>query len=276
VPGRYWDLGDVGINAVTGVLVQLMIWKGIRPRSVAPGFSRRSLRISARLLALETLLLLLCLSNTPARIEWYAGRVPGLGYLGAERSTRMTEYGYLHADPEIGRFKSRLSPAALARADREKGAEAARLLRRYRDRWGELNRAHPPWREPLAYEARGHLFHRDRYRARAREARRDPAEERRLATLAWRENLILERSFPHTLRRTGRALGPGVRRRLEDLQEPEAEFLSEVSDWLVTGVSEAQVRWGLLAVLAALALADLSAGRGGAGRRALTSEAEPR
>ena len=46
VPGRYWDLGDVGINAVTGVLVQLMIWKGIRPRSVAPGFSRRSLRIS--------------------------------------------------------------------------------------------------------------------------------------------------------------------------------------------------------------------------------------
>ena len=260
VPGRFFDLGDLGIDVAAAVLVQLVIWQGVRPRTIAPGLEPRSLRAAARLTAAAALLLLLCLSNTPARIEWYAARVPGMGYLGADRSTRMIEYGHLFADPEIGRFTSRLSPSELARADRERGAEAARLLDRYRGRWGELDAAHPPWRAPLVAEARGHLFHRARARARAL-GERDPAARRRLATRAWRENLILERYFPHTLRLSGRGWKPAVRGRFEELHQPQAEFVSGVGDWLVTGFSETQARFGLLAVLAALAIVDRRAAR---------------
>lgn len=258
VPGRFWDLGDVGINAGIGVLVQLPIWKGIRPADVGPGAGGHSLRIVSRLLAAEAALLLLCLSNTPTRIEWYSARVPGLGYLGKTPSTRMTEYGHRFDEPEIGVFRSRLTLEELVRLDREQGEEAESTLNRYRRPAGylALARAHPPWREPLLFEARAHLYHRQRFRARAREQSDDEAERRRLLTLAYRENLILERHFPRTLASSGLVWSPEARRQLAGIQSPEMEFESEVSNWLVTAFSESQARWALFGLLAALVIVD--------------------
>lgn len=261
-PGRYWDLADVGLNATSGALAQVAIWKGFRPPGVAPGVSARSVQVVARLLLLEAALLLACLVNTPARIEAYAARLPGLGYLGQGRDTRMIEYGHLYADPEIGRFRSRLAPEELARVDRESAAAAARVLDRYRRpaRYGRFLERHPPSRHPFLYEARVHLFHRDRYWTRARRAT-DPAERRRLATLAWRENRILERYFPETWNRTRAAWDDGRRRRVARLVRSEQGFDSEVSNWLVTSFSETQAVAGLLAALVALALVERGCAR---------------
>ncbi len=257
LPGRYWELGDAGLNAAAGALAQAAIWQGVRPPGIAAGVGARSLRIAARLAAGAVALLVLCLANTPERTEWLASQVPGLSYLGERRSTRMTEYGHLYRDPEIGLFRSRLAPSELRDADRRLGAEAGRALDRLGrpGSYGRFQRDFRPGRAPFVFEAGGHLFYRERLRQRA-DQEDDPGERRRLATVAWRENLILERYFPRTLAGSSAALEPAERRRLKALHLPEAEFESEVSDWLLTAFTEAQARWALLALLAVLVAVD--------------------
>ncbi len=256
LPHRFWDLGDVGLNASAGVMAQLVIWKVIRPADVASGFGARSLRLAARLAVCETLLLLLCVSNTPACIEWYAARVPGLGYLGQGRRTFMNEYGHLHADPEIGRFRSRLTVGELRAFDRRHGAEVAAILDRFRrDGYAVLQRAHPASRAPFVYEAVGHLFFRQRRSGRARK-QDDSANQARLATIAYRENLILERYFSRSLALSNVALKPAGRQWLESRHRPQDEFESRSSEWLLTAFSEAQAQWFLLVVLAGLMVAE--------------------
>ncbi len=257
-PGRFWDLGDVGINAATGVLVQLLIRQGIRPAAGAGRPRPHSVRVALRLIAVEVLVLGLSLLNTPPRIEWYAARIPGLGYLGTGRSTRMVEYGHRYVDSEIGRFRSRFAPQELERADRERGAAAAAILARYRRprHYHEFLLAYHPPHYPFLFEARTHLRYRDRLWARAGRARDDPAAQRRLATEAYRENLILERYFPNTLKHSDLVLTPAVRQAMAALHQPGDRFESEVSDWLLTGFREVQVRWGLLIALVWLVVAD--------------------
>ncbi len=258
LPSRFWDLSDIGLNVSAGVMVQLVIWKVVRPEGIAAGFGARSLRLAARLAAAEVLLLLLCVSNTPIRIEWYATRVPGLGYLGQGLSTFMNEYGHLYADPEIGRFRSRSSPEELAAFDRRHGAEVAKILDSLgKTSYTELQLAHPPSRAPFVYEAVGHLFYLRRFAGRARK-QTDPAQAARFATAAYRENLILERYFSRSLAFSKVALRPARRQWLEELHLPHAEFDSKCSDWLLTGFSEAQAQCLLLALLAGLIVAERS------------------
>ncbi len=261
LPERFWDMGDIGINVFAGVVVQLVIWKVARPARIEPGFGARSLRLAARLAICETLLLLLCVSNTPIRIEWYAARVPGLDYLDQGRRTNMNEYGHLHTDPEIGSFRSRLSAEELLDFDRRHGAEVAKVLDSYLELgYAKLQKANPPSRAPFAYEAVGHIFFRQRFLGRARKEK-DRAEQAILATAAYRENLILERYFPSSLAQSRLAMKPRMRQWLEDRHQPQAEFESRSSEWLLTAFSEAQARWLLLVVLAALIVAERACSR---------------
>ena len=256
LPSRFFDLADVGLNVAAGVMIQLVIWRVVRPPGITSGVGPRSLRLAARLAIVEAVLLLLCVSNTPARIEWYATRVPGAEYLGQGQSTWMNDYGHLHADPEIGRFRSRLTAGELRAFDRRNGAEVAKILGLLREvGYGQLQRAHPPSREPFAYEAVGHLFWRQMLWARARQ-QEDPEAQARFATVAYRENLILERYFPSSLELSGQSLKPGVRQWLESRHRPEDTFESRSSEWLTTDFTEAQARWFLLAALAALLVVE--------------------
>jgi hypothetical protein len=106
---------------------------------------------------------------------------------------------------------------------------------------------------------RAHLFYRDLFWRRAERATRQGAvveEQVVLATAAFRENLLLERHFAHTLARSGLALRPAVREAMAAVHDPAAAFDSEVSNWLLTAFSEAQARWSLLLLLAALVAVD--------------------
>lgn len=255
IPGRYWDLGDIGVDAAAGLWAQLAIGWGIRPATTDRPAGRRSLRIGLRSLAVTAGLLFLSLVNTPPRIEAYASRIPALGHLGGDRSTRMIEYGHRFVDPEIGVFRSRLSAAELRRVDRGEAAAAGARLAAYAALpYDVFQRTVSPAADPFAFEAMVHLFYRERLWQRALEEA-DPAARRALATAAYREARILERWFGATLARSGHALAADRRRQMAALHDPAAPFESEVSDWLVTAFTERQASWTLPLLVAALLLA---------------------
>jgi hypothetical protein len=253
-PDRFWDLRDVALNAGVAALVQLAVWKTTPPAGQRVQAS--SLRLCARLAAAELLLLTLCLANTPARVERYTARFPALAYLSTNNEA-MAEYGYLYHDSAIGRFRSRLAAATLGRLDESRAGETAAILDQYpMGRYGEFLARTMPHRNPFLYEARVHLFSRDHN---LNEARRQPAgslTRRQLATVAFRENTILERYFGRTLAASNYAWSEALRARVAALAIPDVSFTSKVGAHLITAVSEKTLRAVLVVAALALLAAD--------------------
>ncbi|HQN97175.1 MAG TPA: VanZ family protein [Thermoanaerobaculales bacterium] len=267
VPGRFWDLRDVAVNAAACALVAAALWR------LDPGPWRRpppsSLSLALRLAAALILLLALCLANTPGRVAWYAGRVPGLGLL-ARADNAMTEYGHRHRLPGIGEMKSRLTMAELAAQDRERAAEVAAVLDRYPEgRYGRFLEDHGEAADPFLYEARIHLFSRDAHFRQFRDAAPGSAAAPEHATIAFREQQLLERVFANTLARSRFGLDPQRRRSLEQAHDPERPFVSSSASHLITGVGERPLRIALLAAAAALLALDAAV------RRRMRMEASP-
>ena len=199
-------------------------------------------------------LLTLSLLNTPARVAWYAERIPGLAFLKNNPST-MSEYGYLYKDPEIGVFRSRLSPDVLSLQDRTRGREAAEILDEYKDNrmYEAFLDKYTPYSDPFLHEARVHLFRRDRYLRSSEKHRDDVDEHARRITIAYRENKIMERYFPYTLRYSSYVLAPDLVATMEDYQRADQAYESAVSKHLITQLNERQmiiiVLFGLLIVV---------------------------
>ena len=129
VPSRYYDLSDIKINVFAGLLAQVGLVTGLRPRLVAhftPGASWRRLGYG---IAAALVVLLVSFVNTPERVVWYAKRVPGLEFL-LNGDSMMAQYGYLHRSADQVAFRSRFDVDALAALDRQRGAEVARILNR--------------------------------------------------------------------------------------------------------------------------------------------------
>ena len=260
-PRRFWDLRDVWFNCFAASLIQVGIAVGIRPPLIAGTPTPRSVRRICRIAALATLLLLVSLLNTPPRITWYAERIPALGFL-RERSDVMAEYGHRYEVPEIGRFRSRFSPAELEHIDAERGAEAGRILAGSSEAdYESFLERYTPINDPFLHEARIHLFRRDRYLTTAEWHPEDERWYRLDLTVGYRENRILERFFPNTLRQSGRNLTPKRRAYLAQQQYPEESYESEVSWNLLTRVGERHVVAGSAAMLLALLGIHGAAGR---------------
>jgi VanZ family protein len=259
-PDRYWGLRDVWLNFFATALVQVGIALGLRPAYVRGLPGRRSARLLCRVAFATALLLGLSLLNTGERIDWYAARVPGLAFL-ASNPTSMAEYGHLYEIPGAVRFRSRLAPEELARADRERAEEAAAILDRFRSEedYPRFLAIYTPAKDPFLHEARVHLFRRDRYRREADETR-DAGLRRYRLGVAWGENAILERHFGETLHRSSYALPAEEIARLEAAR-PEDVYESPVSGHLFARVSERGVAVATLAVLVALLAADRALGR---------------
>ena len=202
-PRRYWGLEDVRLNFFAALLVQIAIWKGMRPHHIAGRPGLNNLRFLCRLTIVAVVLFGICLLNTPSRMIWCAERVPGLAFL-KENESMMQEYGYLIEDPDIGIFRSRLSPKKLKATDRERSVAAARILDQFQDRatYSRFLAIYTPISDPFLHEARVHLFRRDQHYLRAVESEDDPEEMSSYFTTAFRENQILEKYFTHTLHRS--------------------------------------------------------------------------
>lgn len=251
-PRRVWDLRDVWFNFFAASLIQVGIAAGIRPALIAGTPTPRSVRLICGIAALATLLLLASLLNTPPRIAWYAERIPALGFL-REGSDVMLEYGHLHEAPETGRFRSRFSLAELERIDAERGAEAGRILAGSPEAdYESFLTRYTPISDPFLHEARVHLFRRDRYLTTAERHLDDEDWYRRDLTVGYRENRILERFFPNTLRHSGSRFTPERRAYLAERHFPKKSYESRVSSHLVTRIGERHVMVGAAAILLAL------------------------
>jgi hypothetical protein len=260
-PRRVWEMRDVGINAASAALMQLAIAFGIRPPYIALPIRRASIARVSRIALVLLVLIGLCLINTPPRVAWMAARFPALRAL-LLRAGSMTEYGHLIRDAEIGVFYSRFSREQLRQWDEQHGVAAAKVLDAFQgeERYPGFLNLYPPAVDPFIHEARVHLFRRDRYRK--RENQFADAERRQFfRTVAFRENLIMEKFFPVTLAASGYILEAGERQRLESEMDRSLDYASAVSEHLIVRVEEYQVWVALLLVAVALLVAGARAER---------------
>ena len=261
-PRRVFGLRDVWLNVQAVGLVQVLLAAGLRPAYVRGPVSAHSVRLVCGLGAAHLVLLVLCLSNTPPRVDCYTRRWPALAPLRYTYSM-MAEYGYRHHDPEVGVFFSRFRRDDLRSLDRARAEEAAARLDEFRDpaRYEEFLRTWTPVTDPFTHEARVHLFRRDQNAERAWAMRGDPEALRGHATVAWRENRLLELYFGNTLRLSGCVLPERASRLLDEHHDPARPYTSPVSASLITRLTERQVREAFLAGVLALFLAERWAAR---------------
>jgi len=273
VPDRYWDYRDILLNGGASVLIQIAIWR-LAPRSAAP-ISFSSLRILCRLAAAELLLLSVCLAATPQRIAQVSRHfhhvvVPKVA------NDVISEYGYLHRLDDSTLFRSRLSLDALAREDATRASEVAAILDASRRTYGGWVHSYPVVDDPFTYEARVHLFARDRHLVQARKLTPQSPDYRDSMTTAVRENQILERFFGATLGHSAYVWPPHKRVAFEEAHDAEAEFVSDVALHLITWVSEKTLRALMISALVALLICDLLLGWYAATRSPPGSQSEQR
>lgn len=200
VPGRYWDLRDVGLNALAAGLFQVALWKGVKPRIINQAMNAKSVQRASILLGANLLLLGICLSNTPKVVAWYTRIFPKLAFLQKEEA--MSEFRTKHKDPEIGVFYSRLSLEELKRVDAERAEDYGRRLDEWKDKkYDDFLRTFTGSTHPFLYELRIHLFRRDRKYKEAMTAA-DEAQKKNLLFIAYKENLTAQKYFRKTLNRS--------------------------------------------------------------------------
>jgi len=255
VPKRFFDFRDIGINALAVMLVQLAVGVGIRPAIIhnrmvgSTGF-----RIGFAVMFLNLLMLLFCISNTPAFRDLYANHFPGVAGI----NDMTVEYGYFYEDAETGGFKSRLKPEELARQDRERYAEVIPTLNEFKNdrQYMYFMSKAKAFKDPLMVEARVHIFRRDRYAKLSRETRHDEKLKRSHAAVAFQENLILEKYFSNTLKHSRYVWPDEVRTSFGELSRDVPRQTSPVSSALVTKIGQGKLT-GILAGLMVFSLAGL-------------------
>jgi hypothetical protein len=252
-PNRFWDWRDVVLNGGASALVQLALWR-LMPQSKTP-VARRSWRMVFRLTAALSVVMILCLANTPERVARYAPALPGFDHLRASHNP-MAEYGHRHEAPGIGVFKSRLTIAELARTDQNRSKEVAEIVDEYRNNYGRFLDIWPFFDDPFPYEMRVHLFSRNRNVGRAREAGFESRRARPYMTIAWRENRLLEEYFGTSLSDSSYSWPDRLRRRIEAGHDTASDFESAAGSHLITFASEGGIRTALLIVIALLVVAD--------------------
>jgi len=250
-PARFWDLADVGLNVLAVGLILLAIGTGLRPKLGPAGISRRAVRVVSILLAVDLVVLGLCLSNTPARLKALAGKLPFLAPL--ERQEPMRETILKHEDPEIGTFYSRLTPAALPATDRGQAEAYVPILAEWKDRsYDQFLILYSTLDHPFLHEMRVHIFRRDRRLAAARAASGAETKQREYF-IAWKENRILEKYFGETLRKSPYLWDEETSAEAASSIDKSAPYDSPVSKNVFYRLKEGPMWAGIAVILLALA-----------------------
>ncbi|MGD9346953.1 MAG: VanZ family protein, partial [Candidatus Aminicenantes bacterium] len=249
VPGRYFDLRDVGLNALSCGLFQILLWKGVRPKLSYGKVQPRSIRIVSVLLAANLLLLGLCLSNTPQRVKKYTEALPFLSGLRSQEA--MSEFKFKHRDPDIGIFFSRLTLEELKNIDRFRADEFGNILRKWQFKdYAEYLRIFPGGVAPFLHEIRVHIFRRDKRLGRAQSSDEEPVRKENFL-IAYKENLILEKYFGQTLKKSPYNWDETIKLQVLAKIDPKAPYVSPVSAGVWATVNE-KVTWSIIGVILVL------------------------
>ena len=252
VPRRQFGFRDIILNAASVLLIQAGLAAGLatRCRGVPAGLG--SARAAWRVAALVLLLLLGCFSNTPDVWRPLYSSWPNLFVF----DDAMVQYGHRIHDPQVGWFKSRLTPEQLRNMDTARAHEAGQILRRMghdHDYEFFLHR-YSPMHDPFLHEMRVRLFRRDRYLKVGHANRNDPAKHKELISVAFNEQRLLENWYPHTLRAAGMDWPADARAHAEASSSREP-FESLVSRELLTGFTKRQAQTFVGALLVVVVLA---------------------
>ena len=252
-PRRAFDFRDIAINILSGAGIQVVLALILRPAWIRRPVSARSWAVAGGLVGAWSLLLLGCLNNSLERQARYAARFPGLPPSMRILNDPMVEYGHLHRDPAFGAFYSRLPLAELQEADRTRAEAAGAAVQASRAPGGHdrFAAAVTPVTDPFLYELYIHLFRRNRYIHQAADTRNSPSFRREAATIAYRENQVLERHFPASLTAAGETLKPAYHDLLAELADRTTPHTSAVSSQLITRFTSGQAT----AVLGSLTIA---------------------
>ena len=251
VPGRYWDLRDVGLNAAAAGIALLALGLGLRPKLASKKFAPKSIRTVSILFAIDLVLLGLCLSNTPERTAAWAGKLPILAPL--VRQEPMRETILRHEDPEIGTFYSRLTIAWLQKTDREQGGAYGQILTDWKDRaYEDFLSTNSTLDFPFLHEMRVHIFRRDRRFELGRQMN-DASARKEDFFIAYKENRILEKYFGETLQRSPYLWDEARAAGLEAAIDKTAPYDSPVSKNVFYWLKEGPMWAAILLVLGFLA-----------------------
>lgn len=249
VPERFWDFRDVGLNALSSGLFQVALWMGIKPRIISERIRPRSIRTVSILVAVNILLLGLCFSNTPKRVQSYTRTFPFLSFLQKEEA--MNQFNLKHRDPDIGIFYSRLTLEALEIIDKDNAQGYGQILRDWQDKdYSRFLRTYTGIWQPFLHEFRVHTYRRDKRYERAGQTE-DQDTKGKNFFIAYKENLILEKYFGRTLKESPYFWGDETRTRAEALIDKNTPYRSPVSATFFTPKNERQL-WIVILILLAL------------------------
>ncbi len=246
-PQRYWDFRDAGLNALSGGLFQLAIWKVVRPKIISEKFNTKSLKIFTSIFISCLIILGLCVSNTPNRVYSYTKQIPWLSFLQKEEA--MSEFGYKCKDSEIGVFYSRLSPKKLQKTDKQKGDKYAQILNESVDKdYEQFLKEYSPITDPFMHELRVHLFRRDTHFNKGKSAL-NLNEKKEFNFIAYKENSILEKYFSHSIRKSVYRWNEDIIQEATALINKNEPYESPVSANLFTSFSEKTMWISILALI---------------------------
>jgi VanZ family protein len=254
-PARYWDFRDCGLNALSGGLFQLMIWKVITPKIISDKFSSKSLKIFSFSFVACIIVLGLCVLNTPNRVYSYTKHIKCLSYL--QKEEPMSEFGYKYRDPEIGIFYSRLSPSQLNKIDKRKAEEHAQILNKSVDmKYEQFLQEYNPITNPFMHELRVHIFRRDEYFDKGSKTS-NLDEKKEFYFIAFKENLILEKYFSLSIKKSVYSWKENNLQESETLIDKSKAYESPVSANLFTSFSEKTVWIAIFSSISFLLIINL-------------------
>ncbi|MBN1223057.1 MAG: VanZ family protein [Candidatus Aminicenantes bacterium] len=250
IPGRYWDIRDVGLNALSSGLIQILIWKGLDPKLPSLRWRPKSIRIISSLLAANLLVFGLCFSNRPRRVEKIAEIFPALSAL--KNQEAMSEFRYRYKDPDIGIFFSRLTLEELKEIDSNKAEQYGSFLEHWKNKdYAAYLKVVPGSINPFLHEIRVHIFRRDKRFTRAAFSE-DASVIEENYFIAYKENLILEEYFGKTLANSPYKWNKDRSEEIQALIDETAFYKSPVSAGAFAAFKEWMMWAFITGVLAAL------------------------
>ncbi len=251
-PNRFWSFHDVWINSLSGGLLLLGLWNVIKPEEISEKINPKSIRVLSSISVVCILVLGLCASNTPNTAAYYTNLIPRLSPLQQEEA--MSDYGYKLKDPEIGIFYSRFSPKELKDTDKQKGEEYARELNKsVKIEYKQFLRKYNTITNPFLNELRNHVFCRNTNFNKAKNTS-DLKEKRVYYLVSYKENLILEKHFGNTVRRSAYVWSKDKIMEVERLIDRNKPYKSPVSLNLITAFSQ-KTLWIAISVFISLIVA---------------------